>query len=123
MYSVWHEMLKMTSVSVASLQTPAGVGVTTLPHTPSLEELLAFGNRIFASSALAISSTQTQHTPSFHTVAAPLKSILRPRDATEHDTYRISREKEIEANPLPWVLLSPRHLSIDSRTHATRVEQ
>src|SRR6218665_3612668 len=54
----WHEMFKIASVSGAEPQTPLGE-LTTLPRPPSRNGLLAFGNRSFAPSALALSPTRT----------------------------------------------------------------
>src|SRR6218665_1722276 len=49
------KLFKIASVSGAPPQTP----LTTLPRTPSRKGLLAFGNRSFPPSALAISPTWT----------------------------------------------------------------
>src|SRR6218665_3954876 len=56
MYCIWHEMFKIASVSGAPPHTRWG-SLRRSPRPPSLEGLLAFGNRSFAPSALAISST------------------------------------------------------------------
>ena len=47
-------MFKIASISGAPPQTPLGE-LTTLLQTPSREGLLAFGNRSYAPSALALS--------------------------------------------------------------------
>jgi len=58
MYYIWHEMVKIESVSGTPPQIPLGER-TTLPRPSSHWGLLAFGNRSFAPSALAISPTRT----------------------------------------------------------------
>src|SRR6218665_684225 len=58
----WLEMFKITSVSGALPQTPLGE-LTTLPRPPSREGLLAFGNRSFAPSALALSQIFSRSVP------------------------------------------------------------
>ena len=50
----WHNMLKIATASGAPPQTPLG-GLTTLLRPSSHEGLLAFGNRSFTPSALALS--------------------------------------------------------------------
>src|SRR6218665_2015402 len=57
---IWLEMLKIAPVSGAPPQTPLG---TTIPRPPSREGLLAFGNRSFAPSALAISQIFSRSVP------------------------------------------------------------
>jgi len=49
MYYFWHEMVKIVSVSAG--------GAYDAPQAPSRDGLLAFGNRSFVPSALAISTS------------------------------------------------------------------
>ena len=58
-YSVWHEMFKIASISGAPLQTPLRSLRRSLKLS-SRKGLLAFGNRNFTPSALAISRRPTR---------------------------------------------------------------
>jgi len=58
MYSIWHEMFKIASVSGAP-PGPRWGSLRRSPRPPSRNGLLAFGTRSFASSALALSQTRT----------------------------------------------------------------
>src|SRR6218665_729149 len=62
MYSLWHKMFKHVLVSGAPPQTLLG-SLRRSVRPPSCKGLLAFGNRSFASSALAIIPTWTIYHP------------------------------------------------------------
>jgi len=72
MHYFWHEMFKIVSVSGVPPQTQLG-SLRRSPRPPSRDGLLAFGNRNFVPSALAIYTS-----PQLTVYLPPMDSNLIP---------------------------------------------